>query len=303
MADEDHVFFHADDVGATTRVTERILWAWQAGLIESQSVLANGDALELFAHELARDAARPLRLAVHLNLSEGTPLSPPREVPLLVSADGHFDCTFGGLIKTWATGSRGARAELASQVAAEWQRQIARVKEVAGGRVVAALDGHQHFHMLPFLFPIAARLAAENGIGEVRVSREAFHFSPVTRDNLRLGFAVNVVKHFVLRACAVRARPVLAANGLSSPDALVGVLFTGRMTEAVATAGIRASRRRGFKRLEVLFHVGGAGADEAARWRSAPTIGDFYLSADRDAELAELAKLRQTLGAVGARRQ
>lgn len=295
MAADEDLIFHSDDAGATKRVTEQILQAWRAGLIESQSVLANGDALELLERELEADAERPLRIAAHLNLSEGRPLSPAAAVPLLVGEDGSFNCSFGGLIKTWTAGSRKTRAELASQVGAEWQRQILRVKEVAGRRAVSALDGHQHFHMLPFLFPIAARLAKDNGIPEIRVSREAFHFSPAVRDNLTLGFAVNVIKHFVLRACAARARPVLAENGLAAPDGLVGVLFTGRMTEAVASAGIRASRRRGLRRVEVLFHVGGAAAEEAARWKSSPGIGEFYLSPDRDAELTELAKLRQAL--------
>jgi chitin disaccharide deacetylase len=295
MATDNELIFHSDDAGATAQVTRHILQAWRSGLIDSASVLANGDAVELLARELAADAERPLRLAVHLNLSEGRSLSPPEAVPRLVSTDGSFACTFGRLIKTWSTGSPKARAELLFQIEAEWQLQIARVQELAGPRGVTALDGHQHFHMLPFLFPVAARLAERNGIPEIRVSREVFHFSPSAAENLSLGFAVNVIKHFVLRACATPAWRVLARHGLSAPDALVGVLFTGRMTEAVAAAGIRASRRRGKRRIEVLFHVGGASAGEAGRWSSAPNIGAFYLSPDRETEMAELAKLRARL--------
>jgi chitin disaccharide deacetylase len=295
MAADDDLIFHSDDAGATPRVTEQILQAWRGGLIDSQSILANGDALELLERELAAESQRPLRIAVHLNLSEGAPLSAVSSVPLLVGTDGSFNCTFGRLIKTWTTGSRKTRADLSSQVEAEWRQQIVRVRAVAGRRTVSALDGHQHLHMLPFLFPIAARLAKESGIPEIRVSREAFHLSPTVSDNLTPGFAINVIKHCVLRACAVRARAVLAGSGLASPDALVGVLFTGRMTEAVAAAGIRASRRRGLRRIEVLFHVGGALAEESGRWKSSPRIGEFYLSPNRDAELTELAKLRQTL--------
>lgn len=290
MPADEKIIFHSDDAGATTHVTEQILQAWRNGLIESQSVLANGDAVEMLARELAADPARPLRIAVHLNLSEGRALSPAAAAPLLVDETGALACTFGGLIRAWTRPSRG---ELIEQIEAEWQLQIDKVREIAGPRPITALDGHQHFHMLPFLFPVAARLAKKNGIPEIRVSREVFHLSPSRRDNLSAKFAVNVVKHFVLRACATRAWPVLREHGLTSPDALVGVLFTGNMTEAVATAGIRASRKKGLRSVEVLFHVGGATADEAARWRSVPEIGAFYLSADRDVEMAELTKTRQ----------
>src|SRR4051812_43959345 len=116
MAASDDLIFHSDDAGATTRGTEKILEAWRSGLLESQSILANGDALELLARELAADAGRALRIAVHLNLSEGPPLSAPGAVPLLVGSDGSFHCTFGGLIKTWAGGSRSTRAALTAQI-------------------------------------------------------------------------------------------------------------------------------------------------------------------------------------------
>ena len=128
------------------------------------------------------------------------------------------------------------RAALLSEVETEWRAQIRRVRELCGEREVAALDGHEHIHMLPFLFEVAVRLAREHGIPELRICREAPFVSPHPGDSLSLGFGVNVVKHLVLRACSGPARRMVGANGLRAPAGVVGLLYTGRMTEAAARA-------------------------------------------------------------------
>jgi hypothetical protein len=77
----------------------------------------------------------------------------------------------------------------------------------------------------------------------------------------------------------------------SSPDALVGVLYTGRMTAAAAKAGIEAARRHGAREVEVIFHIGRADEEELPRWGGLPEIGAFYLSSARDREYEELQRL------------
>src|ERR1035437_1864546 len=142
------------------------------GYLDGFSVMANGEAWQPTKEALVKEATRPARLIAHLNLSEGPSSATPSQVPLLVDDEGNLKHGFGSLAALWLKGSDGLRQALLMQVEQEWRAQICRVSEMVAPRVVNGVDGHVHVHMLPFLFPIAARLAHEAGIPVIRVSRE-----------------------------------------------------------------------------------------------------------------------------------
>lgn len=280
---------HVDDMGSTPAITRRIAQAWRAGLVDSVSVMGNGDALD----QLELDTSdRPLRIAVHLNLSEGRSAAEPDTVPLLVDRHGYLRHTFGSLIRAGLGPTRGA---LVAQVEREWRAQIARVRGAVRDRPVVGVDGHVHVHMLPFLFPTAARLAAEHDIPEIRVSHEAFHFAGGRTGASMLSFGVNAAKHLVLNAFAWSARRVARHHRLVPSDGFVGVLHSGQMTAEAAHAGVRAWARRGAERVEVLFHIGRAAAEEAGRFRARPTMARFPCSPERDREHVELVRFSEGL--------
>jgi len=292
------VIHHSDDLGFTPAITRRILQAWREGLLDGFSVLANGDDLAGVRRGLAAEPERPARIAAHLNLFEGPAQLPYERVPLIADVHGQLNARFGGLLRTWLLSPKRVKAMLLEQVEDEWRAQLTKIVGVCAPRRVTAVDGHLHFHMLPFLFPIAARLANEFEIPEIRIAREPWHRSSQARDWLTPAFAINAVKNVVLRVCSRPARRVAAEHGLASPDALLGLLYTGRMTAPAVRAGLRAAERAGAERVEVLFHVGRADADESARWHGRDDAAGFPLSAARDAEYAELQALR----GVGARK-
>jgi predicted glycoside hydrolase/deacetylase ChbG (UPF0249 family) len=292
------VILHCDDAGWGGAITERLLAAWSDGVLDSFSVLPNGDRLASVAAALESDPEHRARLAVHLNLSEGSPCAPASDVPVLLNGSGRLSCSFGGLLAKWYLSGRATRHRLAEQVEREWSAQIAAVQQACRPRAVTAVDSHRHLHMLPFLFPIAARLAAAHGIPEIRISREVFHVSPRMLDVVSPAFPVNLMKHVVLRGLSGRARRVAAHERLGSPDVLIGLLYSGRMTSRSAVAGLRAAARAGAERLEVVFHAGrGTPADEAA-WPGTPSAGRFRVSPERDAEYRELVELRRALPKV-----
>jgi predicted glycoside hydrolase/deacetylase ChbG (UPF0249 family) len=281
---------HSDDMGATAHVTERMLACWQAGVITGFSVLANGVACAQMATALAADAARPARIACHLNLSEGPSSALVEDVPLLVDAEGNLRHTFGSLILAWITNRRA----LTRQVEIEWRAQIAALQRSIAPRRLAVVDGHMHVHMLPFIFPAAARLAAEAGVRSIRVSREPLFFADA-KDLVKPFFAVNLVKNTVLRVCSWLARPAARRRGLSWPAQVIGILYTGHMNAATAMAGVDAARRKDAAEVEVVFHVGRAIDDERGRWKGRDSMAAFYLSPLRDTEYEEVAKFAARL--------
>src|SRR5262249_27334967 len=155
---------NADDLGWTAGVNRGIAEAHRNGIVTSASLLANGDAFDNGVN-IAR-VLPALGVGVHLNLSDGAPLSGAKAVPSLVDDKGELS---GGpeelLLKL-------ARRKLKTgEVEREWDRQIERVR--AAGISPTHLDGHKHVHMLPGLFPIALKLAKKHSIASIRISHEA----------------------------------------------------------------------------------------------------------------------------------
>ncbi len=284
------ILFHSDDLGATVQVSRDILTQWSAGALHGFSILANGEAVKDISSALNRDSQKEARISVHLNLSEGPPCAPTEKVPLLVNENGLLRHTFGTLLVQFLT-KRSQRMAFLAQVEAEWDAQIKEVKRIVSPRAVNSVDGHMHIHMLPFLFPLAARLAKENGVSQIRISREPFYICEKL-DILKAFFWVNSLKHFILKWCSISAVQVCKTMQLNSLSGIIGILYTGRMSTPRILAGIKAANKKGFKDLEVVLHVGRASESELKRWHNNPGIGKFYRSPWRDLEKKNLLEAR-----------
>ena len=280
---------HADDIGASNGVNRNILSAWKNGAVDGVSVLANGDAVDAAAAEINEHPDRPLRVVAHLNLSEAGPMAAAADVPLLINEHGKLRYGFLGLWLRWLTFSATQKQELSEQITREWRAQIEAIRSAFSPRRIDGLDGHIHIHMLPFTFGIAAQLAQEFGIEQIRISSEIRHFS--IRDTWRFGCLANVVKHQLLRSLASPARRIAREYGLSSPGAVAGLLYSGRMSPAAIEAAASAARRAGLDWLEVICHPGRALPEDKSRWQDQPGLAGFYVSPDRDFEYQTLVSV------------
>ena len=265
---------------------------YDRGSLRRTSIIANGAGWEHAVDALRR---RPqLSVALHLNLFEGSPLSAPTDVDLLVNRQGRFCRGFAGLWAHALTGVNAAR--LRAQLRLELRRQIERFLEAFADRGPVAVDGHLHYHVVPPVFDELLALCAEYPIGAIRLPREQLYW-PLTRGAPRPA-TVNVAKNIVLRALCRRAGPALRARSLRTTEAFVGVLGTGAMTLAHVRAALDQLRRAGTSgAVEILFHPGRALPSEASLWSDRPELLSVYLSADRDreAELLCSAALDQLL--------
>lgn len=135
----------ADDFGLAAAVDRGILQLAQRGRLGAVSCLANGPA---WAADAAALRAAPVRAGLHLNLTEGEPLSAalracwprlPSLPRLLLLAQ--------------------ARGLPMAALRAEAQAQLAAF-ERAYGAPPAHLDGHQHVHHLPALRGLLFELLA-----------------------------------------------------------------------------------------------------------------------------------------------
>lgn len=139
----DALIIQADDFGLWPSVSAGIFAAWENHAISGTSVLVNTPEL---ASLIARAQACALPVGLHLNLTYGTPLCSPGEIPALVNAQGVF-------VKR----TQWSLPLPIEQVQLELHRQISRLQSL--GYQPTHLDSHHHIHAYPDILPVVAALA------------------------------------------------------------------------------------------------------------------------------------------------
>ena len=153
-------------------------------------------------------------MGLHVNLTEGRPLSAAGSVPTLIGADGRLLGKRG----FWAAVDCGAlqpdEAVLEVRAQLEWFRG-------AVGVPPGHVDGHQHCILAPpLLRPVAAELARW-GVRHARAPLES-------RPGSMLPACACPTCERVDGAAARAARAAYAAAGIGTADAFVGLAFAPR---------------------------------------------------------------------------
>jgi predicted glycoside hydrolase/deacetylase ChbG (UPF0249 family) len=234
------LILHADDFGMNTSVTNGILCGFRNGLLTSTSLLANAPdadrAISLWKRLLADFAAGalpsveirrrlddptiPFDLGVHLNLTQGRPLSGDAYPPELLDRGGRFPGVFALFCRL-----RRCRHVLLRKVRDELSRQIEFTLD--RGIQPTHLNGHQYIEMLPAITPILPELMDRYRIGSIRVAEEPY----LLRTTLLAGFAphfwamAHVKRHF-----ARRFHHFIDRLGLGHSDRFHGTAHAGRIS-------------------------------------------------------------------------
>ncbi len=151
---------NADDFGLTPGVTKGILECMTAGIVSSTTLMANMPS--------ARDAValahrHGLAVGLHLNLTTGRPVSPPRDVPTLVRSDGafHSHAEFRRRLVGLKISIRDMEREFSAQI--EAARRM--------GLELTHLDTHHHLQLwLPVAWALL-RVGRRSGIRKTRTTR------------------------------------------------------------------------------------------------------------------------------------
>src|SRR5580704_7573804 len=149
---EKRLIVNADDFGMSRGVSDGIIQAHLHGFLSSTSLMPNMPAAEYAASCLGRVPG--LGVGVHLNICQGRPILPSREVESLVDARGDFHAPAIQAHKVWFGQTDGFEIE------AEFIAQIRWMKD--RGIVPTHADSHQHMHMYPAAVkPFVRALEAE----------------------------------------------------------------------------------------------------------------------------------------------
>ncbi|MGA2035139.1 MAG: ChbG/HpnK family deacetylase [Thermoguttaceae bacterium] len=267
---------HADDLGMNAGVSDGILQAFEHGLLTSTSLLANGpDAdraldrwkrlareqqLALLPSSAARhplgDDGRPWDLGIHLNLTQGRPLTAGRYPAELLDERGRFPGIFALFRGLWRGAGR-FRAALEEELCRQIEFMLDR------GVRPTHLNGHQYVEMLPAITEIVPRLLERFAIGVLRVPVERAPFRSLLWGRLSLGAWPSAAVHQIY---ALRLRARARRGAWPHADAFFGAARSGRID--IRSVRLFLSQPTGFRCAEIALHPGQAVPPQAADgWR------------------------------------
>ncbi|MCX5853518.1 MAG: ChbG/HpnK family deacetylase [Deltaproteobacteria bacterium] len=213
------LIINADDLGADVARNAGIFEAIEAGAVTAASILVNGPAFPDVLHRIASSRCHHISFGVHLNLTEGTPLSPG-----LTSITGPDGC-FCGKAKAHRLLMRKGDKGLEEEIREEFAAQIQALRD-AGVRI-DHVDGHQHVHIFPAVIDATVRAGREFGILWIRLPEEPPPSSAMERNNDVLAGEADM---FCRLAAAARIK--IHGSALRKTDYFRGLYLKGRMSSA-----------------------------------------------------------------------
>ena len=303
---------HADDFGMNPAVNAGIVRGFRQGLLTSTSVLSNApDAAralndwQMLEDERAAgrlpssetrkslgDPDQPFDVGVHLNLTQGRPLTGSQFPADLLDAEGRFLGVFSLFARLWRHGAR-----FREPICAELEQQIQFVCD--HGQRPTHLNGHQYIEMMPVVAAMLPELARRFGIGAVRVACEPKLFRTTVMHRLQVlrWPLARVKRHF-----AEQFRSMIDAQGLGHPDAFFGTAHAGGIDLPLLERFVICGE--GHRRIEIGLHPGEA-ALECGDKSSRSQLDGWHdpLAAHRPRELAMLvsSELPTCVGRLGWR--
>ena len=258
----------ADDLGYSNSRDRGIIKCFVEGIVTRASLLVNG----VHANGAARLAkAVKLPLGLHLNLTEGEPIS---ESPVSLIRDGLF------LGKFEAFEALQNDSVDRQDIYAEVVAQVEKFQEIVGS-TPRYLDGHNHVHVLPQVVDVVCQVMREYSISEIRVPSSLTPCASVDLPARSVTFLKNVA------LLAGSARVQFCESGIASSDAFMGLWLGGiRLTKESIFKGLCATSDLEDV-VELMVHPGFLAAkSEAAGCGS--EADDFSRSKERLLELETL---------------
>jgi len=211
------LIINADDLGADKARNDGIFEAIQSGIVTSASILPNGPGLLDVLKRIQSGSFKNISWGVHLNLSEGAPVSTGNS-PLL-SPHG----IFLGKLSSQRLLMREGDRDLENEIAREIDAQIMLLK--ASGVPLSHLDGHQHVHIFPAVLKATIEAAKRHHIPWIRIPNEPEPTSP--------GFTLPsslCEEARLFNGLSQRARKMILESGFHTTDHFLGLYLKGHLS-------------------------------------------------------------------------
>jgi predicted glycoside hydrolase/deacetylase ChbG (UPF0249 family) len=220
------LIINADDLGADEARNAGIFEGIQAGIVTSASILPNGPGFSDALNRIRSGSFNHVSWGVHLNLSEGKPVSTGNS--LLLGPNGMF----WGKVSSRRLLMRQGNRDLETEIAQEIDAQIALLE--TSGIFLSHLDGHQHVHVFPAALRAVLGAAQRHHIPWIRIPSQPeptssdFPLSSSLREEARL-----------FSGLGQTARSIILESGLHATDHFRGLYLKGRLSIQVLESVLR----------------------------------------------------------------
>jgi predicted glycoside hydrolase/deacetylase ChbG (UPF0249 family) len=245
------VVFHADDFGMNPAVNEGIVTTFRKGLLTSTSLLANAPAAEAacqtwsaltaefqsgrlpsaLRRQQLTEPEQPFDLGIHLNLTQGSPLTGTHFPNRLLDHQGNFP----GVGKLFFRLSRAGATER-KLVAAELQAQIEWMFD--HGYPPTHLNGHQYIELIPVVSMMIPEIMKRYAIPTVRVAEERGLIPNLLLRGEVTGWCLSLIKRYYAGAFRRRMR----GEPCNVPDRFFGTSHAGRIDSQLLSRFLQYSR-------------------------------------------------------------
>lgn len=254
---------NADDFGISPGTNKGIEIAYKKGILTSASIMPSGPAFDA-AIKIAKKNPG-LGMGVHLSLTWGKSVLTRKDIPDLVDSENYF---YPGIAKILLKVL--LKKSVRSQIKREFEAQVERV--LAAGITPDHLNGQEHVHFLPFIFPIVVSLAKKNRIGYVRIPLEPLFKLPDVQ---------SLVKWAFLQSMGY----ILKKQKLLGDQKIIfhGILFTSKMDKQIIKQIIQTNK---YAAVEILTHPGLHDLKKVNFHYKKQKVDEFLLSKNRLSELS-----------------
>jgi predicted glycoside hydrolase/deacetylase ChbG (UPF0249 family) len=311
------IALHADDLGMNPAVTDGILQGFEQGLLTSTSLLSNapdaaraldrwrqlearrsqGSLASMARRQRLQDPAQPFDLGIHLNLTQGRPLTGPRYPAALLAAGGCFPGIFGLFRRL-----RGHHASMAGGLLAAIEEELTCQVQfmLDRGHRPTHLNGHQYIEMLPVVGRVVKSLLENFRIPVVRVAWErswwqSFLWPGISTSQWLIGGLKKV--H------AGRFRRQMFGNGVYFADEFFGTMTAGTTSLELIRSFLAAVQD--FQLAEIGLHPSAMPAGTMYPWSAASAADGWHdpLAGmrPREREMVVSVELEELLAARGCR--
>lgn len=166
----NNTIINADDFGLAENCSKAIALSFQNELISSTTACANGEYIKE-AHDLATKMGFADRIGIHINLTEGTPLTKPIAADPFFCVDGHFHGKINRMQKPTRKQLQVVRNEI--------NAQVKRLLDL--GFSITHADSHHHIHTDIFLEDTVKDVLFQYNIFKIRLHRNVGEIPAVKR--------------------------------------------------------------------------------------------------------------------------
>lgn len=277
------IYICADDYGLSNTSDKHIDECCENGILNKISIFPGS----------RYDKNDIKNLSLHINLVEGMPLSPKEKVTLLISEDGSFRHSFGGL---FFLAMSHKRRQLEEQLYEEIKAQISYFCLEVCPETPIMIDSHQHTHMIPLIFKALMRVIKEKKISVKYLRIPSEPIMPYLKTpSLYLTYRLtNLIKQWLLKFLWQINKKEF--KKMKIPTALfMGILFSGCMNEERVKKILPYYIRQAEKDradIEILFHPGYINR-ETEKENVKHKFTRFYFSQGRKTEYKTILNLKK----------